>query len=84
MFNQSGEQRPGWYVLAVRLAKITSSAFSSVNRLRSVPRLGPLAADPNARNRSDFLPQSLSQICRVVTLAFDRGKRISNRFRGCS
>jgi hypothetical protein len=49
MFNQSGEQRPGWYVLAVRLAKITSSAFSSVNRLRSVPRLGPLAADPNAR-----------------------------------
>jgi hypothetical protein len=34
MFNQSGEQRPGWYVLAVRWAKITSSAFSSVNRLR--------------------------------------------------
>jgi hypothetical protein len=32
MFNQSGECRPGWYVVAFRLVVITSSLISSVNR----------------------------------------------------
>jgi hypothetical protein len=62
MFNQSGEHRPGWYVLAVRLAMITSSAFSSVNRYKVGSPIRDVATDTNAGNRSDYLPQPLSQI----------------------
>ena len=84
MFNQSGECRPGWYVLAFRLVVITSSSYLLRQSIKVGSATRDVSTDPNARNRRDFLPQSLSQICRVVTLAFDRGKGIANRFRGCA